>query len=274
MPELPDLEVLRENLAPRVIGRTVRGAEVLYPRFWHTPEREPRGLVGEEAVGIDRRGKFLIFFFSSGSLVFHLMRWAWIWHGAGSYAPTRATLFRLSLDDGTDLRIIEPKVPKLASAWLVEDAAVAEPLEKLGVEPLSEEFTLEVFRGLLSGKRRQLRRLFIDQSLIAGIGNAYADEILFAARLSPFRYTHTLTEGEVEGLWRAIPDTLRWAIREIKGRVGEGLFEQEVRDFLRVHGRAGQPCLVCGTPIGEVLLAGGRTDFCPACQGVNQPIPR
>lgn len=272
MPELPDLEVLRENLAPRVVGRTVRGAKVFYPRFWHTPEREPEGLVGEEAVGIDRRGKFLIFRFSKLSLILHLMRWAWIWHGAGGYAPTRATLFRLSLNDGMDLRIIEPKPPRLASAWLVEDPAAAEPLGKLGLEPLSEEFTLEAFRGLLDGKRRQLRRLLIDQSLIAGIGNAYSDEILFVARLSPFRYTHTLTEGEVEGLWRAIPATLRWAIREIKGRVGESLFEQEVRDFMRVHGRAGQPCRVCGTQIGEVLLAGERTDFCPACQGVNQPI--
>jgi len=271
MPELPDLEVLKYNLTPRVIGRTARGVEVRSPAFLKTVQPSISELVGREVTGFSRRGKYFIIGFSEElKLVLHLMRWGWIWHGSSSYAPTRATIFRLSLDDGHDLRLIEPGPQRLARGWVLREDDPG-PLAELGLEPLSPEFTAEAFREVLSGKRRQLKKILVDQKLIAGIGNAYADECLFVARLSPFRYAHTLTQEEVARLHRAIPDTLTWAISEIKKRLGEDLFEKEVRDFLWVHGRAGKPCRVCGTPIEEVLLGGQRTDYCPACQAVNQP---
>ncbi len=270
MPELPDLEVLKENLAQRVVGRTVQEVTVHHPAFLRTVSPPPREIVGREIQGVERRGKYLIFSAQGLHLAIHLMRAAWIWHGPSRYEPTRSTLLRLGLDDGNDLRVLEPGAPKLARGWFLASLRES-PLRELGVDPLSPDFTLEQLRAILSGKRRQLKKLLVDQRLIAGIGNAYADEILFEARLSPFRYAHTLTQEEIEALWRAIPRVLRWAIEEIKGHIGDELYQQEERSFLRVHGRAGAPCPVCGIPIAEVLLGGQRTDYCPRCQRVDAP---
>ena len=271
MPELPDLEVLKANLVPRAVGRTVRGIEVRSPAFLKTVQPPLSTLEGSEVIGVERRGKYLIFVFQGDlRFVIHLMRWGWIWHGRSSYAPTRATLFRLSLDDRMDIRVIESGPQRLARGWLLfqDDPG---PLAELGLEPLAPEFTQEAFQRALAGKRRQLKKILVDQRLIAGIGNAYADEILFQARLSPFRYVHTLTAEEMARLHSAIPDTLRWAIGEIQRRLAGELFEKEIRDFLWVHGRVGKPCRVCGTPIEEMLLGGQRTDYCPNCQAVNRP---
>lgn len=270
MPELPDLEAVKRILAPRIVGRTVRGVEVRFPGFLKSgpPLAE---LVGRELGEIGRRGKYLILSFSGGSrLVLHLMRWGWIWHGSSRYPLTRATVLSLDLDDGASVRVIEPGPQRLVRGWHLT-ADEPGPLGDLGIEPLGREFTREALGELVSGRRRQIKRILTDQKLIAGIGNAYADEILFAARLSPFRYAHTLTEEEVDRLWRAIPATLNWAIEEIEKRANGELFEQEIRDFLMVHGRAGKPCRVCGTPIEEVLIGGQRTDYCPNCQRVNTP---
>lgn len=197
------------------------------------------------------------------------MRYGWLWHGPSGYKPTRATTLSLSFDDATDLRLIEPGTPQIAAVWLVEDWAQAEPLSKLGPEPFSSAFTSEAFTQALKGKRRMIKKVLTDQAIVAGIGNAYADEILFLSRISPFRFVHTLSSEELARLWRAIPETLRWAIQEIKDRVGENLFDKEIRDFLYVHGRAGLPCRICGTPIGEVLFEGQRTNYCQKCQNVS-----
>lgn len=273
MPELPDLEVIRENLAARLLGRAVQGISVRRPGLVRAGPPDLSPLFGKNLTEIARRGKYLIFHFNENLfLLVHLMRYGWLWHGPSRYEVTKSTTMVLSFDDGTDLRLIEPGSPQIAGVWLFSDLSQAEPLKKLGPEPFSPEFTLEHFSQALRGKRRMVKKILTDQSVVAGIGNAYADEILFLAKISPFRYVHTLTPTEVEKLWRAIPETLRWAIGEIKSRVGENLFDKEIRDFLYVHGRAGAPCRVCGSPIGEVLFEGQRTNFCPRCQNVSQPL--
>ncbi len=270
MPELPDLEVIAAVLAPRIVGKAIRGAEPLHPAFLQSTEPPLSAAEGREITGTGRRGKYLILHLSGGlHFVVHLMRAGWIWHGPSRYTATKSTVFRITLDDGNELRVIEPGHPKLSRGWLLPSLD-REPLSELGVEPLSEDFTLERFKGLISGRRRQIKKLLVDQKLIAGIGNAYADEILFAAKLSPFRYAHTLSDEEIERLWRAIPEVLRWAIAEIKAKVGDGLYQEEERSFLRVHGRAGSPCPECGAPIKEILLGGQRTDFCMECQHVDE----
>lgn len=270
MPELPDLEVIAAALAPRIVGRTVRGAEALHPAFLQSTEPPLAAMAGRGIVGTGRRGKYLLLSLSGGlHFAVHLMRAGWVWHGPSRYAPTKSTVFRVELDDGNDVRVIEAGFPKLSRGWLL-DSPESGPLAELGLEPLDDGFTLERFRELIRGKRRQIKRLLVDQKLIAGIGNAYADEILFAARLSPFRYAHTLGEEEIRRLWESVPRVLRWAISEIRARVGEGLYQEEERSFLKVHGRAGKPCPECGEPIGEVLLGGQRTDFCPRCQHVDE----
>jgi formamidopyrimidine-DNA glycosylase len=274
LPELPDLEVVRDILSPRIVGQAVRGVEVNRPDLLRTGEGSVSLLVGKELHAIGRRGKYLLFSFGpEAHLLVHLMRWGWLWHGPHGYTPTTATQLRLMFDDGSDLRLIEARSPYLAAVWVVPDPKTAEPLRGLGVEPLSAEFTPEVLRHLIAGKRRPLKRFLTDQSLIAGIGNAYADEILFRARLSPVRYTHTLTEDELDRLWHAIGEALRWAIREIRARVGDALVDREVRDFLFVHGKKGNPCRECGTPIAEILFEDARTNYCPRCQGPRVVLP-
>lgn len=273
MPELPDLEVIRDYLAARLKGRTVLSVSVRRPGLVQAGPPDFAPLSGKSLEDITRRGKHLVFHFSQSLfLIVHLMRFGWIWHGASSYEVTKATTLVLSFDDGTDIRLIEPGTPQIAVVWLFSDLSQAEPLKKLGPEPFSPQFTLDAFSQALRGKRRMVKKVLLDQSIVAGIGNAYADEILFWARISPFRYVHTLSPEELERLWKAIPETLRWAVGEIKARMGNKLFEKEIRDFLYVHGRAGAPCRVCGTPIGEVLFEGQRTNFCPKCQNVSRPV--
>lgn len=270
MPELPDLEVIRENLAARLLGRAVVSVAVRRPGLVQAGPVDLAPLAGKTLQDVTRRGKHLLFHFQGDlALIVHLMRYGWLWHGPSRYEVTKATTLVLTFDDATDLRLIEPGTPQIAAVWLYSDLSQAAPLAKLGPEPLASEFTLESFSQALKGKRRMLKKILIDQAIVAGIGNAYADEILFRARLSPFRYAHTLTEEEIERLWKAIPETLRWAIGEIKARVGENLFDKEIRDFLFVHGRAGAPCRVCSTPIGEVLMENQRTNYCPRCQNVS-----
>ncbi len=270
MPELPDLEVIRENLAARLVGRAVVRVAVRRPGLIQAGPADLSPLVGKTLQDLTRRGKYLLFPFQGNlTLIVHLMRYGWLWHGPSRYEVTKATTLVLSFDDQTDLRLIEPGTPQIAAVWLYSDLSQATPLAKLGPEPFAPDFTLEAFAQALQGRRRILKKILTDQSIVAGIGNAYADEILFWARLSPFRYAHTLSAEEVERLWKAIPETLRWAIAEIKARAGENLFDKEIRDFLFVHGRAGAPCRVCGTPIGEVLMENQRTNYCPRCQHVS-----
>lgn len=273
MPELPDLEVIRENLASRLLGREVRAVTVRRPGLVQAGPNNLSPLLHRTLTEISRRGKYLLFHFQDGPiLMVHLMRYGWLWHGPSRYEVTKTTTLVLSFSDDTDLRLIEPGTPQIAGVWLYNNLAEAEPLKKLGPEPFWPDFTLEFFSQALGKKRRMVKKILTDQSIVAGIGNAYADEILFWARLSPFRYAHTLTEEELMRLWKAIPETLRWAIAQIKGRVGENLFDKEIRDFLFVHGRAGAPCRVCGSPVEEVLFEGQRTDYCPRCQNVSKPV--
>ncbi len=273
MPELPDLEVIREILTARLVGRAVIGVSVRRQGLIKAGPAELAPLQGKTLEHIIRRGKYLIFRFSEDLfLLVHLMRYGWLWQGPSRYEVTKATTLVLSFDNGTDLRLIEPGSPQMAAVWLVPDLSQVEPLKKLGPEPFSPEFTLAALTQALRGRRRTLKKILTDQAILAGIGNTYADEILFRAGLSPFRYGHTLSPVEQERLWKAIPETLRWAVAEIEARVGEDLFDKEIRDFLFVHGRAGSPCRVCSTPIGEVLFGGQRTNFCPRCQNVSQPV--
>lgn len=271
MPELPDLEVIAGILTPRIVGRTVRGVELSRPSLLRAGEGSLPTLVGAEAQSIIRRGKYLLFSFRSAPyLVIHLMRWAWLWHGSGAYPPSTDTDLRLGLSDGTEVRLIESRVPRLAAAWVVPDVAACEPLGRLGPEPLEPGFTPEVLRGALA-RRRPLKRLLTDQTVLAGIGNAYADEILFAAKLSPVRYGHTLTPEEVERLGRAVGEILRWAIGEVRTRAGERPMDREIRDFLRVHGRKGAPCPNCGSAIAQILYDNAETNYCPRCQETELP---
>lgn len=273
MLELPDAEVLKENLSSRISGRGVLKVEVLRPQIFRQTPLPPEVLQGITAGPVQRRGHYLFLSFGSGPrLVLDLAPWAWVWHGQSAYPPTRTTGLRILLDDGTDLRVIVPGPRVPARAWVVEQPAQLAPIRELGIEPLSPRFTLESFEEHIRGRRRMLKELLVDPRIVAGVGDAYADEILYEARLSPIRHAHTLSAAERERLWTAIPRTLAWAVDTLRARLCGALFEKEVRDFLKVHGRGGGPCMSCGQLLAEMLFDDRRTNHCPRCQaGCMEP---
>jgi len=270
--ELPDLEVVKDILTPRIVGRTVRGVEVNRADLLQTGESSLVPPGGQEVGVVASRGMYLFMSFGAGSeLVLHPMRWAWLWHGPLGYVPSTATDLRLTFDDGTDLRLIERRSPRLARAWVGPGLASSSPLKDLGVDPLAPEFTVASLERAVHGRRRILKHVLTDQTSIAGIGSVYADEILFRAKLSPVRFAHTLTSDEIHRLWHEVGGALRWAISEIRARVGNELFDREVRDFLHVHGKRDAPCPDCGTSVAEFLHDGEQTNYCPQCQETVLP---
>ncbi len=267
MLELPDAEVLKENLTPRMVDRTVRGVEVLNERLFLGSPRSPDELEGLSVGPAGRRGTYVFLTFKDGpQLVLDLAPWAWVWHGSSTYAPTRTTGLRMILDDGMELRIILPGPRMLASAWVADRPEEVEPVRQLGPDPMGAEFTRKVFQTRVDGRRRMLKNLLMERGTVPGVGDAYADEILFASRLSPIRYAHTLSSEQVSRLYECVPSTLAWAIGVLGARLKGALFEKEIRDFLQVHGHGGSPCPQCGTRIAEVRFDERMINYCPNCQ--------
>jgi formamidopyrimidine-DNA glycosylase len=274
MPELPDLETLREVLEQRIVDREIVAVRALRPGILKTVTPPLTSLIGEAFTGIARRGKHLILSLRSDlHLVVHLMLAGRFVLCKGNTKATKATGLTITFIDGEDLRLIENGPVKLVKAHVVADPITVKGIAEAGPEPLSCEFTVETLTELVTGRRRQAKKLLTDQRMIAGIGSAYADEILFAAKISPIRYVSTLSVDEIKRLHAAIRDVLRNAIEEIRARVGDSLFTDEIRDFLRVYKRTGEPCPTCGTPIAEIRYANTRTYYCPSCQASGRTLP-
>ena len=185
---------------------------------------------------------------------------------------TKATGLTITFADGKDLRMIENGSIKMAKVYVVSDPMEVKPLADAGVEPLLPEFTVESLSAMVTGRRRQAKKLLTDQKMIAGIGSAYADEILFAARISPVRYVNTLSEDEIVRLHAATRDVLQNAIDEIRNRIGDSLFTDEIRGFLKIYRHKGEPCPVCGDRICEIRYANRRTYYCPTCQASGNTV--
>jgi len=274
MPELPDLEALKEVLERRIVDREIVAVRALRPGILKTVTPPLTSLVGEAFTGITRRGKYLILSLRSDlHLVVHLMLAGRLVLCRSNTKATKATGLMATFSDGEDLRLIENGPVKLVTVHVVEDPITVKGIAEAGPEPLSLTFTVETLTQLVTGRRRQAKKLLTDQRMIAGIGSAYADEILFAARISPIRYVSTLSVDEIKRLHAAIRDVLRNAIEEIRARVGDSLFTDEIRDFLRVYKRTGEPCPTCGTAIAEIRYANTRTYYCPSCQASGRTLP-
>jgi len=273
VPELPELEVMREALEQGVRGRPIARARAYHPGILKTVDPPVDALIGRSFAGIERRGKHLVL--SCGErlhVVLHLMLAGRLVRSVSDTKITKATGFVFGLDEGEDLRVIENGTNRRVRLHIARNANDVESIASLGVEPLTPAFTVEYLAKTFDGLRRQVKKAITDQSTIAGIGTAYADEILYQAKISPICYVSTLKLEEIGRLHRETRSVLSHAIEEIRQRSGGNLVGGHSRDFLRVYKKTGQPCPECGTPIAEIRYAQKKTYYCPTCQASGKAI--
>lgn len=276
MPELPDLEYVAGTLARTVVGRRITAARVGDPTVLRlmTEERFPAVLEGRRVASVERRGHFLRFALD-GDLVLvvnAMLAGRYFLHEPGAAAPKKqeGLALALELDDGRALRYVDAKrMGKVYVARAAQEADIP-GYRDLGVDVLSEAFTEGAFLELIARRRDQVRVFLMDKSALASIGNAYADEILFAARIHPKTFCAKLAPGERVALYQAIRRVLAEAIDEVARR-GEAI-DKKVRDFLAVRGRAGQPCRACGTTLRAVRVGASDSCFCPTCQPATRRL--
>ena len=268
MPELPELEVLKEVLERRVVGRGIGMVRILRPGVLSMGGVPVEALNGNLFSEVSRRGKHLVLSAKRDlHMVIHLMTAGRLIICRGNTRATKATSLIVAFSDGKDLRLVENGPVKLVQVHMVKDPLQVKRIAQQGIEPLSSALTVDALNDMVAKRRRQAKRLLTDQQMIAGIGSTYADEILFDAKISPVRYVNTLCSMEIEQLRRSITKVLENAIEQIRIRIGDSLFTDEVRDFMRVYKRTGQACLVCGTKIAEIRYANTCTYYCARCQG-------
>ncbi|MFJ6752004.1 MULTISPECIES: Fpg/Nei family DNA glycosylase [unclassified Streptomyces] len=278
MPELPEVESLSRFLAEHVVGRSVAR---VYPVAFHalkTYEPPLTALEGATFDGVRRHGKFLDLGTGKLHLVMHLARAGWVrWKDRLPEAPPRpgkgplALRVRLAEPDGAGFDVTEAGTQKHLAVYVVRDPLEVPGVARLGPDPLSADFTAEAFAALLQGERRQIKGVLRDQSVLAGIGNAYSDEILHAARMSPFKLAATLSEDDAARLHAVIGRTLTDAVERSRG-LALGDLKAEKKSGLRVHGRTGEPCPVCGDTIREVSFSDSSLQYCPTCQTGGKPL--
>ncbi|MBB1256452.1 Fpg/Nei family DNA glycosylase [Streptomyces alkaliterrae] len=277
MPELPEVEALRAYLEPRVVGRTVASVRPVAVSVLKTFDPPLEALVGRRFAAVRRWGKFLDLAAEDGPhLVVHLARAGWLRWRDEEQPPARPgrgpLAFRLRLADGAGgFDLTEAGTQKRLAVYCVPDPGQVPGIARLGPEPLADAFDLDTFAGLLRGRRHRVKGVLRDQSVIAGIGNAYSDEILHRARMSPYRLAADLAPGEVERLYEALRGTLAEAVSRASG-LAAGELKAEKRGGMRVHGRTGEPCPVCGDTVREVSFADSSLQYCPTCQTGGKPL--
>ncbi|WP_030793130.1 Fpg/Nei family DNA glycosylase [Streptomyces sp. NRRL S-920] len=276
MPELPEVEALRDFLTEHLVGRAIVRVLPVAISVLKTYDPPLTALEGRTVTAVTRHGKFLDVDADGLHLVTHLARAGWLqWKDRlpdGTPRPGKGPLaLRVALETGEGFDLTEAGTQKRLAVYVTEAPSKIPGIERLGPDPLAPDFDEERFARLLAGERRQIKGALRDQGLIAGIGNAYSDEILHAARMSPFKRTSSLTEEEIHGLYRALRDTLTEAVERSCG-VAAGRLKAEKKSGLRVHGRTGEPCPVCGDTIREVSFADSSLQYCPTCQTGGKPL--
>jgi DNA-formamidopyrimidine glycosylase len=279
MPELPEVEALAAFLRERASGHAIAQAEAASFAVLKTFDPPLAALAGLMIGDVGRHGKFLDLACGGASelhLVIHLARAGWLrWRDEMPASPARPRksplAFRLALDDGSGFELTEAGTQKRLAVYLVRDPADVPGVATLGPEPMDPSFTVEALRAILSGRRTQVKGVLRDQHIIAGIGNAYSDEVLHAARMSPFKLAASFTPEEAATLHAAIVTTLRDAVERSAGLAAADL-KGEKKSGLRVHGKAGKPCPVCGDTIREVSFADSALQYCPTCQTGGKPL--
>ncbi|MFE6256107.1 Fpg/Nei family DNA glycosylase [Agromyces sp. NPDC057865] len=276
MPELPEVDALVGFLRERAVGRAVTGATVAAISALKTFDPPLQALAGRTIDGAQRHGKFVDLELGDLHLVFHLARAGWLrWYEElpkTVIRPGKSPIaLRVRLDDGSGFDLTEAGTKKSLAVYVVRDPAEVPGIARLGPDPTAPDFTLDDFTGILKGRRTQIKGLLRDQSVFAGVGNAYSDEILHNARMSPYALAANLKPDDVERLYRALRDTLAEAVAGAAGRPPEELKDGK-RSRMQVHGRTGQTCPVCGDTVREVIFADSTFQYCPTCQTGGKPL--
>ena len=271
MPEMPEVQGLTAFLAERAVGRTITRVTVAAISALKTFDPPVQALQGAEITAAARHGKFVVL--SCGAelhLAFHLAKAGWLrWYDklpATLIKPGRSPIaLRLALDDGAGFDLTEAGTKKSLAVYCVRDPQEVPGIARLGPDPLDPSFTRDVFAGLLAGKRTQIKGLLRDQAVIAGIGNAYSDEILHAARMSPYAIAGRLDDEKIDRLFAAMQTTLADAVAEASGKPPADLKDAKRRG-MQVHARRGEACPVCGDIVRSVFFADRSMEYCPTCQ--------
>jgi len=273
VPELPEVHALVRALDTRTSGRVVRAVHVTSFPALKTYDPPPTALVGSTVTGVHRHGKWLDVATDGPAgelhLVFHLARAGWVrWYDSAPAGAPRGgrsgPAARVVLDEGA-FDLTEAGTKKSLAIHVVHRPNDVERIATLGVEPLSAAFTRELLDELLDSRNQQVKGLLRDQGVIAGIGNAYSDEILHAARLSPFALTRSLDTAARDRLYVSVGTVLTAAVQAATGKDAAELKDVK-RSGMAVHGRTGEPCPVCGDVVAEVSFADSSLQYCPTCQ--------
>ncbi|MDQ1106283.1 Fpg/Nei family DNA glycosylase [Nocardioides zeae] len=278
MPELPEVEALALDLSGRLDGRAIAKVHVAAFSALKTFDPPLTALEGAFVDGVTRHGKFLDIDAGGLHLVLHLARAGWVrWRDEVPTIPpkpsSKSTLaVRVVLDDGSGLDVTEAGTRKSLAMYVVHDPADVPGIARLGPDPLTPDFTRDVLAAILQrAGRAQIKGVLRDQSIIAGIGNAYSDELLHAAKLSPFKPANSLTDEQVDTLHAALDGVVGDAVRRSRGLAASEL-KGEKKTNLAVHGRTGETCPVCGDVVREVSFADSSLQYCATCQTGGKPL--
>jgi formamidopyrimidine-DNA glycosylase len=270
VPELPEVQALTAGLADHMAGKRIERCQLTSFSALKTVEPPLEELIGRTVVTVERRGKFVCIDSGGPWLVVHLARGGWVkWYDAlpkGPLRPGRSPIaLRMGLDDGSGLDITEMGHEKRLALWVVRVPEDVEPLAALGIDPLGPDFTVEALASLLQGTSATLKTALTTQSLIAGVGNAYSDEALHRARLSPYKKSGNLDGPEVGRLHDAVVGVLSEAVGRA-ATLGIAELKGDKKRAMQVHGRTGEPCPVCGDTVRQVSFATKSLQYCPTCQ--------
>jgi formamidopyrimidine-DNA glycosylase len=276
VPELPEVQALVDFLGERTAGLAIVGIELGSISVLKTYQPAPASLDGLPVSGVARHGKFIDLEAEGLHLVFHLARAGWLrWSDAltsTTIRPGKSPIaLRCRLSDGSGFDLTEAGTRKSLAAYIVRDPSEVPGIARLGPDPMADDFTADDFAALLEGRRTQVKGLLKDQTFLAGVGNAYSDEVLHVARLSPFSLASGLDQEQVQRLYSALRDTLSGAVRAASGRPARELKDAK-RAGMRVHGRTGEPCPVCGDVVREVSFADSSLQYCATCQTGGKPL--
>jgi len=278
MPELPEVEALASDLRHRLDGRAIARIDIAAFSCLKTYDPPITALNGGFVDNVSRHGKFLDIDASGVHLIIHLARAGWIrWMDEAPKLPARPNsksplAARILLDNGAAINITEAGTKKSLALYVVRDPADVPGVAALGPDPLAETFTREVLQGILEANgRAQIKGVLRTQSNIAGIGNAYSDEILHAAKMSPFKPSNSLDDDELGGLYSAMRTVLDDALSRADGMAATELKSEKKRS-MAVHGRTGETCPICGDVVREVSFADSSLQYCATCQTGGKPL--